>query len=184
MKRNLREDHQERRHVMCVDVQGEMQMDSPERQLIYLIESLTYSFGMQSIEGRCCNENISHVEFRALQCTLHQNVCTMQDIARSAAVTKSGATRIARRLEDKGLAVRRQDRKDGRFCCVSLTEEGKLLLTRIEEQLMNRTQKALEAMDPALREILLISLGRFVQAMEQREVDSVPQGEVCCEIPK
>jgi len=157
-------------------------MDAEARQLIGLIENITYSFGMQSLEGRCCNENISHGEFRALQVALHQTICTMQDIARSAAVTKSGATRIAKRLEEKSLAIRQQDQKDGRICCVTLTEEGRTLLNRVDDQLMSKMREILSAMEPAMREILLISLNAFVQADEQQGVNGSPQREKCCAI--
>ncbi|SEM63257.1 DNA-binding transcriptional regulator, MarR family [Syntrophus gentianae] len=157
-------------------------MDAQARQLIGLIDNITYSFGMQSLEGRCCNENISHGEFRALQVALHQTICTMQDIARSAAVTKSGATRIAKRLEEKGLAIRQQDHKDGRICCVTPTEKGQTLLNRIEDQLMCKMREILAAMDPAMREILILSLNAFVQAAKPRGVHVNPQREMCCAI--
>jgi len=166
--------------LRCLTAERTVLVESEGRQLIGLIENITYIFGMQSIEGRCCNENISHGEFRALQVALHQNSCTMQDIARSAAVTKSGATRIAKRLEDKGLANRRQDRKDGRICCVTLTEEGRTLLNRIEDQLMAKVQEILAVMDPAMREILIISLSAFVRASERKGISESSQRETCC----
>ena len=140
-------------------------MNEQARQLAGLIENMMYCFGTQSMDGECC-ENISHGEFRALHTALHLNICTMQDIAKKAVVTKSGATRIVGRLEDKGLARREQDQKDGRICCVQLTEEGKSLLNRIEGQLTNKMQKILAAMDPAMRGILIISLGAFLQAAQ------------------
>jgi len=154
-------------------------MDAQARQLIGLIENMMYYFGMQSMEGQCCNENISHGEFRALQAALHQNICTMQDIAKTAVVTKSGATRIVGRLEDKGLANRQQDQKDGRICCVTLTEEGKELLNRIEDRLLNKMRTILAAMDPAMREILVISLCSFVQAAEQQGINGSQLQEMC-----
>ncbi len=155
-------------------------MESQARQLVSLIENITYAFGMQSLDGQCCNENISHGEFRALQVALNQNLCTMQDIARSAAVTKSGATRIAKRLEDKGLANRQQDHKDGRICCVTPTEKGRTLLNRIDNQLMDRMGEILAAMDPAMRDILIISLNAFVRAVEQKEIGDGHERETCC----
>ena len=140
-------------------------MDEQARQLAGLIENMMYCFGTQSLDGECC-ENISHGEFRALHTALHQSTCTMQDIAKKAVVTKSGATRIVHRLEEKGLARREQDQKDGRICCVTLTEEGKSLMNRIEDQLTNNMQTILAEMDPAMRKILIISLGAFLQAAQ------------------
>jgi len=139
-------------------------MNTQGRQLAVLVEDVMYCFGEQGMEGECCGEKISPGEFRALYTALRLDVCTMQDIAKSASVTKSGATRIVARLEDKGLAHREQDQEDGRVCCVTLTEQGKSLLSRIEDQLTNKMLTILAVMDPAMREVLIISLGAFLQA--------------------
>ncbi len=133
------------------------------RELAGMIEDIMYLFGSQGMEEECCGEKISAAEFRSLRAALRSDVCTMQDIARSASVTKSGATRIIARLEEKGLAYREQNQSDGRVCCVGLTEEGKALLNRIEDQLTNKMLKVLTAMEPAMRDILLISLSTFLQ---------------------
>ena len=74
------------------------------RELAGMIEDIMYLFGSQGMEEECCGEKISAAEFRSLRAALRSDVCTMQDIARSASVTKSGATRIIARLEEKGLA--------------------------------------------------------------------------------
>ena len=138
-------------------------MDEQAKQLAELIEDIIYDFGAQGMEEECCGENISSGEFRALRTALRLDACTMQDIARSASVTKSGATRIIARLEDKGLAHREQDQNDGRVCCVTLTKEGKSILIRIEDQLTNKMSVILAEMAPAMRDILLISLQSFLQ---------------------
>jgi DNA-binding MarR family transcriptional regulator len=142
-------------------------MDEQARQLSGIIEKMMYYFGTNGMDGECC-ENISLGEFFALRAVLHRDICTMQDIAKSAVVTKSGATRIVSRLEDKGLAHREQDRKDGRVCCVRLTEEGKSLLDHIEGQLIKKIQTILTAMDPGVREILMIALHAFCQTAERQ----------------
>jgi len=142
-------------------------VDEQARQLAELIETMMYSFGTQSMDGECC-ENITHGEFRALHAALHQEVCTMQDIAQKGLVTKSGATRIVARLEDKGLAYREQDRNDGRVCCVQLTEAGKSILSRIEDRLAQRIKSILTEMGPAMREVLIISLGAFVRSAQRQ----------------
>jgi len=142
-------------------------VDKQARQLAGLIENMMYYFGTQSMDGECC-ENLTHGEFRALHAARHQEVCTMQDIAQKGLVTKSGATRIVARLEDKGLAYREQDRNDGRICCVQLTEAGKSILSRIEDQLAQRMKSILTEMDPAMREVLIISLGAFVRSAQRQ----------------
>lgn len=138
-------------------------MDLEIRQLTELIEDLSYDFGSHNIDAVCC-ENISHGEYRALRTVSHTDICTMQDIAKSISVTKSGVTRIVSRLEGKKLVCRIKDQNDGRICCVQLSEEGKALMTRLTEQPVNKTKTILASMDPAMRQILLISLNAFFQA--------------------
>lgn len=143
-------------------------MDTQGRKLAGLVEEVIYHFGPKGIDDECCGEKISPGEIHALRTVSRLEVCTMRDIARSVSVTKGGATRIVARLEDKGLAYRGQSQKDGRVCCVTLTEEGKALLKRIEDRLTNRMLTILAAMDPSMRDVLLISLQSFLLASRQQ----------------
>ncbi|MCE5263868.1 MAG: MarR family transcriptional regulator [Deltaproteobacteria bacterium] len=147
-------------------------MDTQGRKLAGLVEEVIYHFGPKGIDDECCGERISPGEIHALRTVSRLDVCAMQDIARSVSVTKGGATRIVARLEDKGLAYRGQDQKDGRVCCVTLTEEGKALLKRIDDQLTNKMLTILGAMDPSMRDVLLISLHSFVRASQQQMTDN------------
>jgi len=135
-------------------------MDEQTRQLAVLLENMMYDFGTHSMNSNCC-ENISHGEFRALRAMSRVDRCTMQDIAKSIAVTKSGATRIISRLEEKKLVRRVHDQKDARICCVQLSKEGKSLLSRITDEPSKKMAAVLDAMAPDMRQILLIGLRAF-----------------------
>jgi DNA-binding MarR family transcriptional regulator len=137
-------------------------MDEQARLLAGLLEDMMYNFGTYDINSDCC-ENVSHGEFRALRAMSRLDRCTMQDIAKSIAVTKSGATRIVSRLEEKKLVRRVHDQNDGRVCCVQLSNEGKLLMSRITEEPAKRMAAVLSAMAPDMRQILLIGLRAFVE---------------------
>lgn len=142
-------------------------MDKQARQLAELLEDMMYYFGTHNMSGNCC-ENISHGEFRALRAISRLDRCTMQDIAKSIAVTKSGMTRIVSRLEEKKLVRRTNDQNDGRVCCIRLSKEGKSLLSRLTEEPAKRMQTILSAMAPEMRQILLIGLRTFVEtALDQ-----------------
>jgi DNA-binding MarR family transcriptional regulator len=146
-------------------------MDTQGRELAGLVEEVIYHFGPKGIDDECCGERISPGEIHALRTVSRLEVCTMQDIARSVPVTKGGATRIVTRLEDKGLVCRGQSQKDGRVCCVTLTEEGKALLKRIEDQLTTTMLTILAAMDPSMRDVLIISLHSFLLASREQMSD-------------
>ena len=146
-------------------------MDTQGEKLAGIMAEIIYYFGPQGIDNECCGEKISPGEIHALRTVLRLDTCTMQDIARSALVTKGGATRIVARLENKELAHRVQNQSDGRVCCVKLSDEGKALLNRIDDQFTHKMLTILAAMDPSLREILLISLNSFLQASRQQMTD-------------
>ncbi|MEN6489715.1 MAG: MarR family transcriptional regulator [Smithella sp.] len=137
-------------------------MDEQTRQLNELLENMMYDFGTHNMSVNCC-ENISHGEFRALRTMSRLDRCTMQDIAKSIAVTKSGATRIVSRLEEKKLARRVHDQNDARICCVRLSKEGKSLLSRITEEPSKKMESVLDAMHPDMRQVLLIGLRAFAE---------------------
>ena len=141
---------------------GGVRMDEQTRQLNELLENMMYDFGTHNMSVNCC-ENISHGEFRALRTMSRLDRCTMQDIAKSIAVTKSGATRIVSRLEEKKLARRVHDQNDARIFCVRLSKEGKSLLSRITEEPSKKMESVLDAMHPDMRQVLLIGLRAFAE---------------------
>lgn len=146
-------------------------MDEQMNQLAELLENMMYHFGTHSMSSNCC-ENISHGEFRALRTVSRVDKCTMRDIAKNVAVTKSGATRIVSRLEEKKLVRRMHDQNDARICCVQLSKEGKSLLSRITEEPGKKMAAVLGAMAPDMRQILLIGLRAFAEtAINQKASD-------------
>lgn len=149
-------------------------MDGQIRQLAGLLEDIIYDFGTHNVDGICC-ENISYGEYRALRTALRLDRCTMQDIAKSIAVTKSGATRIVSRLEEKKLVRRINDQNDGRVCCVQLSEEGKSLISRLTEEPAQKMAAILSAMTPDMRQILLIGLRAFVDTALNQTASSGDQ---------
>jgi len=137
-------------------------MEDLTGQLGELLEDIAYNFSAHNLSANCC-ENISHGEFRALRAVSRRDGCAMQDIARNIAVTKSGATRIVSRLEEKKLVRRVHDQNDARICCVELTKEGKTLLSRITEEPAKKMTTVLDAMAPDMRQILIIGLRAFAE---------------------
>lgn len=151
-------------------------MNEQANQLAGLLEDMMYNFGTHSKSGNCC-ENISHGEFRALRVISRLDRCTMQDIAKSIAVTKSGATRIVSRLEEKKLVRRVHDQNDARVCCVQLSKEGKSLLLRITDEPLKKMSAVLDAMAPDMRQILLIGLRSFAETAINQKMDDDTQSK-------
>lgn len=145
-------------------------MDEQTKQLTGLLEDMMYDFGTYNMDGTCC-ENISHGEYRALRTVMRMDKCNMQDIAKSIAVTKSGATRIVSRLEEKKLVRKIQDKNDGRVCCVQLSKEGKSLILNLAKQPAKKITAVLAAMEPNMRKILLTSLQAFFQTFSEQTAE-------------
>lgn len=146
-------------------------MNDQIRQLAGLIEDMMYDFSAHNLDSECC-ENISHGEYRALRALARVNMCAMQDIAKNIAVTKSGATRIISRLEEKKLVRRVQNQNDGRVCCVQLSKEGQKRISEITKQPANKITTVLAAMDPNMRQILMTSLNAFFQTANDQFANS------------
>lgn len=75
----------------------------------------------------CCGD-LSAAEARALATAAGGDCRTLQDIATSLGVTRSGATRVVDRLEKRDLAVRCCSTLDRRCTCVELTDRGRAAL--------------------------------------------------------
>lgn len=151
-------------------------MNDQIKELANLIEDMMYDFSAHNLDSECC-KNISHGEYRALRRLARMDMCTMQDIAKSISVTKSGATRIISRLEEKNLVRRIQNQNDGRVCCVQLSKEGEKLMSEIAKRPANKIMTILAAMDPNMRQILLTSLNAFFQtALDQTAKNKAKDG--------
>ena len=145
-------------------------MKEQVKQIIGLLEAIIYNFSAHDMADNCC-ENISHGEFRALRVISRMKRCTMQDIAKNIAVTKSGATRIISRLGEKKLARRITDKNDGRVCCVQLSKNGKSLISKLVEKSAGKMATILAAMKPDMRQILLIGLKTFVETSHNENIN-------------
>lgn len=88
-----------------------------------LIQELSWYFGNQGFNGECCGD-LSLVEFMALKKLHDKNNSTVQEIANALNITKSGASKIIDRLENKGYVLRKHSPADGRVCCVAITEKA------------------------------------------------------------
>lgn len=98
-----------------------------------LIQELSWYFGNQGFDGKCCGD-LSLVEFMALKNVHGKDNITIQEIGNELNITKSGASKIIDRLENKGYVLREQSSIDGRVCCVSTTDKGIEVITKILER--------------------------------------------------
>ncbi len=130
------------------------------------LQEIAWHFGNHGFEGECC-EDLSLVEFMALKAAYANNDLSIQEIGSAINFTKSGATRIIDRLENKGYVKRERSSIDGRVCCVPVTDKGTQVISKIIKKDTNYVEELLHDLEPQVvdniktaLEILLKSLHR------------------------
>ncbi len=97
-----------------------------------LIQELSWYFGNQGFDGECCGD-LSLIEYIAVKNINDKENITIQEIGNALNITKSGASKIIDRLENKSYVLRERSSADGRVCCVGITNKGAEAITRIEK---------------------------------------------------
>lgn len=116
-------------------------------EIYNLIQELSWYFGNQGFNGECCGD-LSLVEFMALKMVHDKNNCAIQEIGNALNITKSGASKIIDRLENKGYVLREQSPIDGRVCCVAIIAKGIDAITRIVELYTDYVGEMLKDFEP------------------------------------
>jgi DNA-binding MarR family transcriptional regulator len=75
---------------------------------------------------------------------------SIQEIGSAINFTKSGATRIIDRLENKGYVVREHSPIDGRVCCVKITAKGLEVTLKITEKYAAYVEGMLKDFEPEI----------------------------------
>ncbi|MHC1760457.1 MAG: MarR family winged helix-turn-helix transcriptional regulator [Negativicutes bacterium] len=112
-----------------------------------LIQELSWYFGNQGFNGECCGD-LSLVEFMAVKKVHEQANITIQEIGNALNITKSGASKIIDRLENKGYVLRQQSAVDGRICCVGITDKGTEVIAKIVESYTDYVGELIKDFDP------------------------------------
>ncbi|MEN6349385.1 MAG: MarR family transcriptional regulator [Syntrophomonas sp.] len=132
-------------------------MDKSIPAIYELLQGISWYFGNRGFDGQCC-EDLSLTEFMALKTTYDSN-CSLQEIGNVLNFTKSGATRIIDRLENKGYVKRIKSNSDGRICCAPVTEKGEQTVIKIMDKNINDLDKKLRSLEPE-------TLNRIKEALE------------------
>jgi DNA-binding MarR family transcriptional regulator len=75
---------------------------------------------------------------------------SIQEIGKALNFTKSGATKIIDRLENKGYVTREHSSIDGRVCCVTVTTKGMEVISKIMEKYAAYFEEMLEDFEPEI----------------------------------
>jgi DNA-binding MarR family transcriptional regulator len=134
--------------------------------IYHLLLEIGWYFGNQGFEEECC-EDLTLVEFMALKHSYQDQEISIQKIADSLNVTKSGASRIVDRLENKGYVRRERSSVDGRVCCVPVTMQGIEKVSRILGTKTINMEEILRDIEPDQTELIRDALQMLVKAIHQ-----------------
>ena len=104
---------------------------------------LAWSLNSACSSSDACYD-FSIVDYLALRTVGKQQGCPVQTIGKTLGMTKSGATRVVKRLENRELLQMHTSPEDGRVRCLRLTESGQRCLTEIQRYQSERISKALK----------------------------------------
>ena len=133
-----------------------------------LLQEIAWNFGDHGFNGECCGD-LSLVEFMALKRAYENSNFSIQEIGNSLNFTKSGATRVIDRLENKGYVTREHSPADGRVCCVTVTNKGLDILTEVAKKKTEYLEKALKNINPEIIDSIEKILKMLVESLQNQK---------------
>ena len=102
--------------------------------------------------GACCTskscDDFTLIDFFALR-NIHENPdCSVQTVGHRLGFSKSGATRVVKRLENRELITIGTSPEDGRIKCLAITSQGAECLNSVENFQAKRIEAILDKMGP------------------------------------
>ena len=107
--------------------------------------SLTCYFNSNGCGNSGC-QNISMTDFFALRLIHRYQPCPIQTLGHCLGITKSGATRVAKRLEQQALIMISPSPTDGRVRCLSLSDAGNDCMNKVISSQTTRLQQQLDSL--------------------------------------
>lgn len=130
------------------------------------LQEIAWQFGSRGINGECC-EDLSFIEFMALKRVYENAEISIQEVGNNLNITKSGATKIINRLEQKGYVTRKTSTADGRVCCLHTTYNGIQIMNSIISKNTLYIEKILNQLDPNSIEEIEAALKTFNDSMQK-----------------
>ncbi|MTI13694.1 MarR family winged helix-turn-helix transcriptional regulator [Sansalvadorimonas verongulae] len=116
-------------------------MSRQSERLYHHILALAWRFNSLCDSGACGDFSlIDLMAMRTIQC---ENQCPVQTVGKRLGITKSGATRVVKRLVSRGVVAINESPDDGRIKCLSLTDEGHECLNLVKKKQSAHIAKSL-----------------------------------------
>ena len=132
------------------------------------LQEIALHFGSHGVNGECCGD-LSLIEFMVLKKVNEKSNLSIQEVGAAINFTKSGATRMIDRLENKGYVIREHSSADGRICCVTVTSKGKETIANIIEKYTVYLNEVLKDLKPLMVDRIKDVLEILVESVQQHE---------------
>ena len=113
-------------------------------------------------------------EFSILEALLHKGPLPINTIGEKVLLTSGSMTAAINRLETKGFVRRIQDRLDGRFFHVHLTEIGRVVIKKAYEKHATKLEQVAAVLNQSERQELIELLKKIGRHAEQVQIDDSP----------
>lgn len=107
-------------------------MSQQSDRLYHHMLSLVWRFNSLCESGAC--EDFSLIDLMAMRIIQCEDLCPIQTVGKRLGITKSGATRVVKRLVCRDMVAITDSPDDGRIKCLSLTESGKDCLASVKKK--------------------------------------------------
>lgn len=129
------------------------------------LEKLARALGQAGPDEVCC-EGLSTRQCSILRTLVDKQGTQLSNLAAESAISPSAMTRALEKLEARKLVQRvRGSGKDGRAAVVAITERGRTVRQRIDQLMIDRTRRIVDAVPEGLRPQMLACLQVLNQAM-------------------
>ncbi len=108
-------------------------------------------------------DDFTLTDLMALRIVEENCPCPTQAISLHLGITKSGATRVVKRLENRGLITCHSSPEDGRLRCLTLTPEAHHCLKIVAQKQSRRLEQALSSLDDDTRRHLQKGLNTLAE---------------------
>jgi len=119
-----------------------------------------------SMESFVSDINFSKPELLALEYVSKQKEITMSKLAKNLCIGFSTATSIIDRLIEKKLVIRERNHGDRRVVKVSLSKEGKKIVSKHQEQKIKSFKKMIEVLTENEQETFVSILDKIANGMQ------------------
>lgn len=141
-------------------------MTSEAHQMLELLNSLGGTIFRQLLWQRASDLDLTYAQSQVLFRLAEHPGSHMGDVAKAFGVTLPAVTHIVDRLEEKGLAIRRDHPADRRVYVLDLTRAGKALVEELETIRLRGMMRVLARMSADDRRRVLTGLEALVDAAD------------------